>query len=184
KLVERVVFDEPSDYHAAPKGTRKNDKSTQQEWCAEQTVFASSLQDRRAARLRERFASTGDLGLLLDALNRRLGIGLEAEVTSNVGVARSEEDIVGSDDEELASFREIDEVEIARTCQRKTARMMRRMTAQLERAGALKDAAFVAVSQLAAVLGVLLLLRELERKRIRSLRGETYILYRDERRFF
>jgi len=184
KLVERVVFDEPSDYHAAPKGTRKNDKSTQQELSAEQTVFASSLKDRRAARLRERFASTGDLGLLLDALNRRLGIGLEAEVTSNVGVARSEEDIVGSDDEELASFREIDEVEIARTCQRKTARMMRRMTAQLERAGALKDAAFVAVSQLAAVLGVLLLLRELERKRIRSLRGETYILYRDERRFF
>jgi HKD family nuclease len=184
KLVERVVFDEPSDDREAPKGGRKGDKSIPQEPPAEQTVFASSLKDRRAARLRERFASSGDLGLLLDALNRRLGIGLEAEVTSTVGVARSEEDIIGSDDEELASSGEIDEVEIARTCQRKTARMMRRMTAQLERAGALKDTAFVAVSQLAAVLGVLQLLRELEWKRVRSLRGETYILYREERRFF
>jgi hypothetical protein len=184
KLVERVVFDEPSDYHAAQKGVRKSDKSSQQEPPAEQTVFASSLKDRRAVRLRERFASSGDLGLLLDALNRRLGIGLEAEVTSTVGLARSEEDIVGSDDEELISSREVDEVEIARICQRKATRMMRRMTGQLERADALKDTAFVAVSQLAAVLGVLLLLRELEWKRIRSLRGETYILYRDERRFF
>lgn len=184
KLVERVVFDETNDYHVAPKGIRKTNKSTQQEPPTEQTVFAASLRDRRSARLRARFASSGDLGLLLDALNRRLGVGLEAEVTANVNVARSEEDIVGSEDEELASSREADEIEIARICQRKTARMMKRMTAQLERADTLKDMAFVAVSQLAAVLGVLLLLRELEWKRARSLRGETYILYRDERRFF
>lgn len=185
RLVERVVFDEAGGNDApAPKGVRKSGKGARQEPTAEQTVFAESLEGARAARLRERFVSTGDLGLLLDALNRRLGVGLEAEVIASAGVARSEEESVGSDDEELASSRDADEVETARACQRKTARMMRRMTAQLERAASLTDAAFVTVSQLAAVLGVLLLLRELERKKAGSLKGETYILYRDERKFF
>jgi HKD family nuclease len=184
RLVERIVFDETNDYQATPKITGKGDKSTGQEPPAEQTVFARSLKERQAARLRERFASAGDLGLLLDALNRRLGVGLEAEVRANAGLARSEEDSVGSDDEGLASFREADEAEIARACQRKTARMMRRMTAQLERAAGLKERSFLAVSQLAAVLGVLLLLRELEWRRSQLLTGEGYILYKDERRFF
>ena len=188
RLIDRVVFDETEDKAPAPGGARKHEKGAQKEQTAEQTVFAASLRDARAARLRERFASTGDLGLLLDALNRRLGVGLEAEVTANAGIARSEEESVGSEDEELASvsvsFSDADEAEMARTCQRKTARMMRRMTARLERAAALKDAAFVTVSQLAAVLGVLLLLRELECKKARSLKGETYVLYREERKFF
>lgn len=188
RLIDRVVFDETEDTAPAPGGARKQKKAAQQEPSEEQTVFASSLRDARTARLRERFASTGDLGLLLDALNRRLGVGLEAEVTANTGVARSEEEGIGSDDEELASvsvsFGDADEAETALACQRKTARMMRRMTAQLERAAALKDAAFVTIAQLAAVLGVLLLLRELGLKRARSLKGETYIPYKDERKFF
>lgn len=188
RLIDRVVFDETEDKAPTPGGSKKQKKAAQEEPTAEQTVFASSLRDARTVRLRERFASTGDLGLLLDALNRRLGVGLEAEVTANAGIARSEEESVGSDDEELASvsvsFGDADEAETARACQRKTARMMRRMTAQLERAAALKDAAFVTVAQLAAVLGVLLLLRELGLKKARSLKGETYVQYKDERKFF
>jgi HKD family nuclease len=184
KLVERVVFDETNDYQGAPKSGTKTDKSPQQKPEAEQTIFAGSLKDRRGARLRERFASSGDLGLLLDALNRRLRVGLEGEVTTSAGIDRSEEEIVNSDDEVVAVYREADEIEIARICQRKTARMMRLMTGQLERAGKSGDMAFAAISQLAAVLGILLLLRELEWKRARFPGAEEYILYKDERRFF
>ena len=188
RLIDRVVFDETEDKGPAPGGSKKHKNGAQEEPFTEQTSFAASLRDARAARLRARFASAGDLGLLLDVLNRRLGVGLEAEVTANAGIARSEEENIGSDDDELASvsvsFGNADEVETARACQRKTSRMMRRMTAQLERAAVLKDAAFITVAQLAAVLGVLLLLRELECRKARSLKGETYVLHKNERKFF
>lgn len=182
KIVERVIFDDPYTpaRDAAPRSAAHAEVRTDSE-DAPQTSFVASLADSLTARRRAQMISSGDLGLLLDALNRRLSENLEAQVTTTASYARSEESLIGTDDEERE---EIDGVALAHSCRRKVGTLMRRMTRQLERAASAGDAGFEVVAQSAAVLGILHRLRELERQVTWLPRGETLIPLDVEWRFF
>ena len=185
RIVERVIFDEGYQYVAA--GERKNRSRQKQRDQPEQVIqtsFAASRKDARPPKQVGHFISAGDLGLLLDALNKRLGIGLEAELSTGVSIARSEEEIIGADEEETEEYEEVDGAALARTCQRKVRTLMRRMTRQLERAGILKDISFEVIAQLAAVLGILHRLRELEHQVAWIPPYETLIPHEAEWQFF
>jgi hypothetical protein len=192
KIVERVIFDDFESYQSAAGGagragrTAVGDKRDSSD--APQEVFAASETDSRAARRRHyRAISSDDLALLLDALNRRLGVGLEASLSMSPSIARSEEELIDVDDEEdeqIDGMAEVDGAALARLCQRKTATLMRRMTGQLELAAQSEERAVGAIRQLAAVLGILHRLREVERAADWMPYDETFIRDRDEWKFF
>lgn len=192
KIVERVIFDDFESYQSAAGGagragrTAVGDKQDSSD--APQEVFAASETDSRAARRRHyRALSSDDLALLLDALNRRLGVGLEASLSMSTSIARSEEELIDVDDEEdvqIDEMAEVDGAALARLCQRKTATLMRRMTGQLELAAQSEERAVGAIRQLAAVLGILHRLREVERVADWIPYDETLIRDRDEWKFF
>lgn len=182
KIVERVIFDDPyaPTRDTAPRIAARAGVQTYSE-DAPQTSFVASLADTQPAHRKAQMVSSGDLGLLLDALNRRLSEGLEAQVTTTAPYARSEESLVGTDDEERE---EIDGTALAHSCRRKVGTLMRRMTRQLERAAGPGNAGFEIIAQSAAVLGILHRLRELERQVSWLPRGEMLIPLDVEWRFF
>ena len=192
KIVERVIFDDFDSYQSVvggsgrAGGTRAGDKRDSSD--APQEVFAASETDSRAARRRRyRAISSDDLALLLDALNRRLGVGLEATLSMSPSIARSEEELIDVEDEEDEQIDGMDEVDgaaLARLCQRKTATLMRRMVGQLELAAQSEERAVGAIRQLAAVLGILHRLREVERVAEWMPYDETLVRDRDEWKFF
>lgn len=192
KIVERVIFDDFDSYQSAvggsgrASGTRAGDKRDSSD--APQEVFAASETDSRAARRRRyRAISSDDLALLLDALNRRLGVGLEATLSMSPSIARSEEELIDVEDEEdeqIDGMAEVDGAALARLCQRKTATLMRRMVGQLELAAQSEERAVGAIRQLAAVLGILHRLREVERVAEWMPYDETLVRDRDEWKFF
>jgi hypothetical protein len=190
KIVERVIFDDFESYQSAARGAGKGDRTTinNDSSDAPQETFSASQSDSRAARRRHaRAISSDDLALLLDALNRRLGVGLESSLSMSPTIARSEEELIGEDveeDEQTQDFSEVDGLALARMCQRKAATLMRRMAAQLELAAPSEERTIGAVRQLAAVLGILHRLREVERVADWIPYGETLIHERDEWKFF
>jgi hypothetical protein len=140
KIVERVIFDDFESYQSAAGGSGRAGRTAvgnkQDSSDAPQEVFAASETDSRTARRRHyRAISSDDLALLLDALNRRLGVGLEASLSMSPSIAWSEEELIDVDDEEdeqIDGMAEVDGAALARLCQRKAATLMRRMTGQLE----------------------------------------------------
>ena len=191
KIVERVIFDDFESYQSAAGGSGRAGRTAvgdkQDSSDVPQEVFAASETDSRAARRRYRAISSDDLALLLDALNRRLGIGLEAALSMSPSIARSEEELVDvkdQEDEQIEEMAEVDGVALARLCQRKTATLMRRMVGQLELAAQSEERAVGAIRQLAAVLGILHRLREVERVADWIPYDETLIRDKDEWKFF
>jgi HKD family nuclease len=191
KLVERVIFDDFDSYQFSISNTagamsRSDAKDLPQ---LRQDKYSAGAEESESVRRRKNSPFTSDdLALILDALNRRLGIGLEASLRMGPGIARSEEELVGSEEatdvEDILGNEDIDGPELARTCQRKSATLMRRMTAQLERAAEDEQRSIGVVRQLAAVLGILHRLRELEAVNHQKFRGEPIVRHHDEWRFF
>jgi hypothetical protein len=188
RIVERVIFDDfdPRGYRPRASGGRgAADERAADATEEPQTTFAAPQADRQ--RRRGQQVSADDLTLLLDALNRRLGVGLEASVEMGPSIARSEEELVGSEDEsnlEEVLGREIDGAALAALCRKKVATLMRRMTGQLGLAAQSEARAAGAVRQLAAVLGILHRLREVEAEAEWVPYGEVLIKDRDEWKFF
>jgi hypothetical protein len=192
KIVERVIFDDFDSYESAAGGITRAGRTTVGDQTdladAPQEVFAASETDSRAARRRRyRAISSDDLALLLDALNRRLGVGLEASLSMSPSIARSEEELIDledDEDEQISGTAEVDGAALARLCQRKSATLMRRMVGQLELAATSEERAAGAIRQMAAVLGILHRLREVERVADWMPYDETLVRERDEWKFF
>jgi hypothetical protein len=187
KIVERVIFDdfEAHQPRARAAGGRAGaDAADAAADEAPQETYSVRLADHTAMLPHGRHAQLDDLGVLLSALNRRLGEGLDASVSLSPSIARSEEELVGSESEEDAGWGEFDGSARAASCRRRAGTMMRRMVEQLKLAAQMPAKGGGAVRQLAAVLGVLHCLRELEMTAGWMPYGETLIRERDERKFF
>ena len=187
KIVERVIFD---DFEAhQPKARGGPGRATQTEPDAgdsevPQDTYSVRLADSAAALPHGRHAQLDDLSLLLNALNRRLGEGLETSVSAAPGIGRSEDELVGTESEEEVKWVEVDGTALAASCRRRVATMMRRMVSQLELAAQTPARSAGAVRQMAAVLGILHRLRELELTAEWMPYGETLIRQKDEWKFF
>jgi hypothetical protein len=154
KVVERVIFE--SDFNiSTPTGKSPDTKGVQEKVAKVQTEFSISLSDTRVQkRTTQRLLSSGDLGALLDALIYQLGIGLQVSINQSPALARSEEELIDSEDEELVKVVAVDGTKLVALCHRKIKTMLRRMLRQLENAAASDSLATKALVQLAAVLGI------------------------------
>lgn len=162
RLVEKVIFDGAS----AGTGTERKQRVPGARGVdpSQPTVeiVASLKKDRLDDR---RYLSTGDLGLLLDFLMRKLWQSLSHEPTSAV---KPETELIDSDDEQL--LRELPtDPEIAEAWHRKSRTLLRRLRRRIEEG---TDPVQIVVES-AAVLGVLEALRRVEdQDRWRPLRVE------------
>lgn len=187
RIVERVIFDDFEAHHPRPHSPSTKTPAGERDADipeAPQETFSVSLNDVAAILPHARHKQLDDLGVILNALNRRLAEGLEVSVSLAPGIARSEEELIGAEAEDEDEWREIDSVTLAAACRRRVSTLMRRMIAQLELAAQTPTRSAGAVRQLAAVLGILHRVRELELTAEWLPYDETLIRDRDEWKFF
>ncbi|HEX8441945.1 hypothetical protein [Archangium sp.] len=157
-LVERVIFDgqpEAEQVRAGTAGTVKQEAAAAETVPLE--VSLSATQERRARRW-----CSNELSVLLDALLRKLSQGL-ASAEGPSAPQRSDESLIGTEDEELTIQLQVDVHALALACRRKTRALFRKLGKQLENAQ--KDAnpvATTAILQTSAVLGLIQALRQAE----------------------
>lgn len=161
KLVNKVIFDEQIQVGTVrASGPAKGRQAKAQEWEDEQLGIPLAA-DHRGSR-GYRAISSGDIAVLLDALNRRLAVGLVP--TGRLDSSRTDEAIVDTEDEVLVEPRDdvLDRETLARMCRGKTGSLMKRMAQHLELAR--KDDRVVerSIVQLAAVLGVVRSIRRVQ----------------------
>jgi hypothetical protein len=160
KITEKVIFDSDdimrtSSLRATPEPRYNTEEATSQD------SLALEAAGRKSARHKRSLAS-GDLVILLDALTRRLGEGLLANATTRSLTVQEEIDADEEDGGELA--REMPDLEaLGRTCRNKVRRLIKRLEGQLELADSI-DRPIRSVVQLAAVLGVVHALRQIEQR--------------------
>lgn len=161
KLVDKVIFEAPAAERALGKKStpeRSDGKMAEPESTA--GLVRTIARHRESDRHR---LSSGDIGLLMDYLMRRLWRSLAHEQATGT---RSEVELIDSDDEEVAPH-EFSDREIAEAWHRKSRTLLRRLERRILEAD---DAAQV-VMETAAVLGVLEALRRIEEQdRWKSLR--------------
>ena len=169
----------------------KNTESAQE---YNQTTYSVSLADVRRAKQDAAF-NYDDLGELLMALNHRLSSGIESGVhfvddTINI---KSEEELIGADEEESEpAEKEPDLSRHAKLYRSRTKKLMRQMIAQMQAAVAAVDydksgrRALFVIRRLAAVLGFLHWVREIEYSNLEALQreNETFIDEKSEWNFF
>ena len=101
KTVEKIIFEEPFEIEPAAKRkdahkTKPAESKTNQEL----TTLAVDFKDTKKEKRRKRLITSGDIGHLIDVLIHRLGIGLDKEDEGIDGMGRTEEELVGTDDED------------------------------------------------------------------------------------
>lgn len=155
RVVEKVIFDDDVVVSQSLSTTRET-KSKKSDESRVQEQFSVPLKEtgKRGIATR-RMVSSGDLAVLLDALIRQLGIGLDAKVYLAPAMARSEEELIGSEDEEIQPLREMDNPALVALCQKKVRTIFRRMVRQLENAVSLESGSVKALVQTAGVLGLI-----------------------------
>lgn len=161
KLIEKVIFDSEEVVGTRPlRPPGQTDTDTDVARSSESLALDAA--GRRTSRTRRSLAG-GDISVLLDALMRRLGEGLATAPAppSSDPVAEDATDEVAVDGTIVPKEPDLDT--LARACRGKVRRLVKRMVAQLERAAA-PDHARRGIIQLAAVLGVLRMLRVVERR--------------------
>lgn len=152
RLVEKVIFNaQPVEAGVGQKGkTARDSKDTRP---GESTVaLVHTLKKGPADEINH--LSTGDLGLLLDYLMRKLWQSLAHEPSSGI---RPETELIDSDDEDLVQELPTDR-EIAEAWHRKSRTLLRRLRRRVNEGS---DAPQVVV-ETAAVLGVLEAIRRVE----------------------
>lgn len=158
KIINKVIFaeaDEPTSEHPDSSSQRnKNDSSC----TSEISQFEISIAATQTVSRKKRFYAEGDLGLILNALIQGLGKGLYGEPQEQHTVNRSEEELVGSEDDELLQPPRVDGVALVQLCQQKIKTMFRRMVKQYAIAKA-ENKPLKAMIQLAAVLALIRYLR-------------------------
>lgn len=125
------------------------------------------------------------LSELLSFINKRLYS--PSEVQKGQITTRSEEEIIGSEDEEIAKIGDERErlEKLAELCRKRTKTMMSRMVTKLKKApGGDAKRAFVLIRQLAVVLGVLKLIRDYEEQQDSVHRLSSFIDTNSEWDFF
>ena len=165
RIVEKVIFDDVTE--VSPEAVRKpaeGEGLSPMEPSAQDSYRIQLKDIKRRQKNKPASLSEGDLGLLLNALIHRLGIGLQAEIHPSAGYARSEEDLRNSEDEDLVLPQEVDGEALIQSCHKKVKHMFRRMTRQLANAAESKGRALTAVVQLAAVLALAQRLGEFDRQ--------------------
>jgi len=175
RVVEKVIFDEElvlSKPNAANGGKQKP-VSTEKV----QTQFSIQLKDvARRHTAQTRIVSSGDLAALLDALIHQLGVGLDAQICAPRSIARSEEELVDSDDDEILNIPGVDIEKLVALCQRKIRTVLRRMIRQLENAVGSTTGSIKVLVQLAAVLGLVHRLCQVTSDEVSWIRrGETLV---------
>lgn len=185
RVVEKVIFDDDVMVSAHPSGRKRDGNEQVSKEEGAQSEFAIALKDaKRHRKLGRTMISSGDLSVLLDALIHRLGIGLEASIYSAPAIARSEEELIGSD-EEIEETKQIDGAALVVICQRKVKTLLRRMIRQLENAGGSNDQSLRAIAQTAAVLGLVHRLCSLNSDEVSWMPlGETLVPYDARSAFF
>lgn len=180
--VEHIVFERDPSVRAKASG-RKDSRDDQHraDELVESLVVDRTERVGRGAR--RRIVRSGDLGELLDALVYHLGVGLESTVAGVDRRGRSEEDLVGTDDDDRAEFE--GEAEGAGAdatpfdlgaCQNRVRILVSRVLKQIAQATERGDAALPAMIQLFAVLALLRKLRIHERHDPRIAKNETLFL--------
>ncbi|MCC7542084.1 MAG: hypothetical protein IT379_38045 [Deltaproteobacteria bacterium] len=168
QLTEKAIFDSGDITRPAVRGDHGSPDGVTATPVSEASSLAIDAQGRPSARRKRRQIASGDLAVLLDALIHRLGQGLLSVATGDEG--RSEEELVGSDDDEppiATPPLDLDLSALAEKCRRKVKLLVKRMLAQLDKAKAAPDDAEPsrrAVVQLAAVLAIIRALRAYERR--------------------
>jgi hypothetical protein len=159
KLTEKAIFDSDDIVRTTP--LRSTSGPAEAEIAPSPASLALDAAGRKSAR-RKRSLASGDIVVLLDALMRRLGEGLPANAAPR---PRNDQDEIGADEEDGGELtREAPDFEVlAKACRGKVRRLIKRMEGQLELATA-PDRARRAIVQLAAVLGVVRILRLVERR--------------------
>lgn len=154
RIAEKVIFDElPETPLPAPAVGGK--RSGVPAGAGAQSSYVIDLADtKRTKRRKSNLVSSGDLGVLLDALIYRLGVGLDAERQRGPAPEKSEEELVGSEEEELLPITRGESEARLRAHHRKVKILLRRMVRQIEAAARDQSRALRAVTQLAAVLGL------------------------------
>ena len=165
--VEKVIFsdDVGNDMRSFARMNSKDGKVT--ELPARPESLGVHVADLPKQRKKHRMLKSGDLAYLLDVLIRRLGLEPDAGPSNKDDLGRSEEELVGQDDETPPDVPRaspsIDDNQIAEIVARKAKTLVRRMIGQLEMASKDANKAGMAIVQLVAVLA---LLRELRRLRL------------------
>jgi hypothetical protein len=118
-------------------------------------------------RKKHRLLKSGDLAYLLDVLIRRLGLDPDIDHKNKDNHGRSEEELVGQDDETPPdapqTSQSLNDNQIAEIVASKARTLVRRMIGQLKLASNDNNKAEIAIVQLVAVIA---LLRELRRLRL------------------
>lgn len=165
--VERVIFSDDVERQIAATARPRASDPAGTEPPQRPESLAIHVADMSKQRKKLRLLKAGDLAYLLDVLIRRLGLDLRdrSEATDRLG--RTEEDLVGKDDdappEAPSPVPGLDDAGITRVVAARARTLIRRMVKQLELAASDESRAAGAVVQLVAVLGVV---RELRRLRI------------------
>lgn len=185
RILNKVILEDDSvGTSDQPGSARSSDSSSEEaEGTTKLSEFEISLSDSRKGKRKRRLYSGGDLGLVLDTLIHGLGKGLRSEPREPSVDWKSEEDLVGSEDEEMVSENRVDGLELVRLCRRKLQHMFRRMLGQLE-AAADGGKALRSVQQLAAVLVMINYLRVQGEKSSWVPRGESLLPHDRLREFF
>jgi hypothetical protein len=175
KIVDAVIFDEepvlnPSSMSAVHRGQVVGAAENATQSFPDQLQSATGATVRKS---RSRAVTRGDLGMLLDAVIRRLGKGLSSETDSVHSDAQSESDNDAMSDEASGEVTEaaadaeaskMRDADLAALCRRKTSILCRRLKKQLDSAHSENIDARTVVCQTAAVLGLMHTLHRLERQ--------------------
>lgn len=160
--VEKVIFDEPEIENAPRRHSPgKRPKDMDDEELTKPESLAGSIQEQRKRRAHRRLLETGDLAYLLDVLIRRLGVGLERDLTDRDAKGRSEEELAGADDsvDHQPGLDVMNDSDIAKLCRSKTRRLVGRMVKQMEQAARRAENGPTVLIQLVAVLAIVRELR-------------------------
>ncbi len=167
EIIAKAIFDEePVPRPQRERGTGENKPTT----AAEGSAGIGELVNKGRRKPR---SSTGDIGLVLDALIYKLGEGLLGDAP--VAPRMSEEQIDETTETPVKVFPRDEERMMGHRCRLKTRRLMDRMVKRLDLAWNAKAEPFAVVTQLVACLGLLHRLRQRQPRFAWLRRGESLI---------
>ena len=166
KTVEKIIFDEPFEIDpTVPKKIKTKSQSPDSENKKEIDTLAIDLDETKKEKRRKRMLVSGDIGHLIDILIHQLGLGLDRNTEGIDKKGRTEEELIGSDDEESEKEPElIDMPKMVKICNGKVKRLVTRMIKNFEKTNEDKKEYERCLMKLLAVLALLRELRALDYK--------------------
>lgn len=160
RIVHKVIFEDFDETAIRSAKGRSEESEKPADDSDDNYEFEVSITETKKAKRRKRFYAERDLGLILNALISKLGVGLRAGIEPSDIIRRSEEEVINSEDEELVREIKVDGRTLAEVCRRKVKTLLGRMLRQFESASNEGANRLRPILQLAAVLGVINCLRD------------------------